>query len=52
MSPLKVLGRGYSLAFGPTGAVLHRADAVKPGDTVRIKLASGVLQTRVESSET
>jgi exodeoxyribonuclease VII large subunit len=51
MSPLKVLGRGYSLAFGPTGALLHRADAVKPGDEIRVRLAAGVVKARVESSE-
>ncbi|MFM2152085.1 MAG: hypothetical protein RL199_520 [Pseudomonadota bacterium] len=51
MSPLKVLARGYSLAFGPDGALLHRADAVSPGDAVRLRLGAGALQTRVEAVE-
>jgi exodeoxyribonuclease VII large subunit len=44
-----VLARGYSLAYGPDGGLLRRADAVKPGDAVRVRLASGGFAVRVES---
>jgi len=46
MSPLGVLARGYALARGPDGRVLRRADQVRPGDVLRLRLAEGELQAR------
>ncbi|OGL13905.1 MAG: hypothetical protein A3K12_01865 [Candidatus Rokubacteria bacterium RIFCSPLOWO2_12_FULL_71_19] len=47
LSPLAVLGRGYSLTRLPSGVVVRRAAQVEPGDAVEILLARGVLGARV-----
>ncbi|MBI2524668.1 MAG: exodeoxyribonuclease VII large subunit [Candidatus Rokubacteria bacterium] len=47
LSPLAVLGRGYSLTRLASGAVVRRAAQVAPGDAVEILLARGVLGARV-----
>ncbi|MBS2030889.1 MAG: exodeoxyribonuclease VII large subunit [Deltaproteobacteria bacterium] len=39
LSPLKVMNRGYAIAFGPSGAVLRKATDVKAGEGVRVRLA-------------
>ena len=41
LSPLKVLARGYSIAYDGAGAVATRASAFKPGDSVRVRMADG-----------
>lgn len=51
MSPLKVLARGYSVTTGPDGDVVKSTDAIRTGDAVRVKLASGALHCVVESKE-
>jgi len=48
LSPLAVLGRGYSLARSPSGAVVRRATDVSPGDAIEILLHEGTLDARVE----
>ncbi len=49
LSPLKVLGRGYSLTTDKeTGKVVFHPDQVKPGDSLRIRLAEGELDATVE----
>lgn len=48
MSPLKVLGRGYSITYSETGGVIASANQVEEGDPVSIRLKEGVLQCRVE----
>ncbi len=49
LSPLKVLGRGYSLTCEKeTGQVVFRRDQVKPGDKLRIRLSEGELDATVE----
>ena len=48
LSPLAVLGRGYSLTRLPSGAVVRRAAQAHPGDTVEILLHEGALGARVE----
>jgi exodeoxyribonuclease VII large subunit len=50
LSPLKVLGRGYSIAE-KQGAVLRRAEDVVPGDHISVKLAGGRLGCLVEEIE-
>ena len=41
MSPLKVLSRGYSMAFTEDGAVIKSASQVKTGDRIRVQTADG-----------
>lgn len=48
LSPLAVLGRGYSLTFGPDGRLLTGADRVEPGDEIKVRLRRGGLKARVE----
>lgn len=40
LSPLKVLSRGYAIAYGPAGVATSTAD-VAPGDEIRVRLADG-----------
>jgi len=40
LSPLKVLGRGYSIAYGPRGVVKSKKD-VKSGETLKLKVSDG-----------
>jgi exodeoxyribonuclease VII large subunit len=51
MSPLAVLGRGYALAQDERGRILRESRAVKTGERVRVRLASGSLRCRVEEVE-
>jgi len=53
LSPLRVLGRGYSVCFTADGGVLRDAAAVERGDQVVVKLERGelacdVVETRPE----
>jgi exodeoxyribonuclease VII large subunit len=48
MSPLRVLDRGYALATA-RGHVLTDAAAVAAGDPVRVRLARGAFDCRVEA---
>jgi len=50
LSPLAVLSRGYALVYGPDGTLLRDAAAVKPGDTVRARLADGSVEAQVTKS--
>jgi exodeoxyribonuclease VII large subunit len=50
LSPLAVLGRGYSLTLTPAGDVVERAAQVAAGDAVRILLHQGTLDCRVEGT--
>jgi exodeoxyribonuclease VII large subunit len=47
MSPLQVLERGYALATGPRG-VITAAEQVAVGEPVRVRLARGAIDCRVE----
>lgn len=50
LSPLGVLGRGYSLTTRLSdGALLRSADAASIGDMLRTRLASGEVTSRVEA---
>ncbi len=46
LSPLKVLGRGYSIAQGPKG-VVKRVDDVAPGDALRLRVSDGEISCEV-----
>ena len=48
LSPLAVLGRGYSLARLPAGIVVTSAAQVRAGDAIEILLHQGALDARVE----
>ncbi len=47
MSPLKVLGRGYAIAHGPSG-VIKKASDVKSGDKIIIKLQKDKINATVD----
>ncbi|MGH7374599.1 MAG: exodeoxyribonuclease VII large subunit [Candidatus Rokuibacteriota bacterium] len=49
LSPLAVLGRGYSLTrLLPSGAIVRSAAQTRPGDAIEILLHQGALDARVE----
>jgi exodeoxyribonuclease VII large subunit len=49
LSPLAVLGRGYSLTrLLPSGAIVRSAAQTRPGDAIEILLRQGALDARVE----
>lgn len=47
LSPLAVLGRGYSIAFGKEGKPLVSAKDVKIGDNITVKLGDGEIGAQV-----
>lgn len=47
VSPLNTLARGYSISYGPDGAVLRRAESVSEGDRLSTRLRSGRLEATV-----
>ncbi|RRJ66463.1 exodeoxyribonuclease VII large subunit [Paenibacillus oralis] len=50
LSPLKVMGRGYSLVYDERGEKLIKTLAdVEPGDSVKVKMTDGVLDCQVRS---
>ena len=48
LSPLKVLARGYSITYGPSGVVTSTS-GVAAGDDIRVRLADGDVYAQVES---
>jgi exodeoxyribonuclease VII large subunit len=48
LSPLGILQRGFSLCRDSKGLIIKDAAGVSPGDEVRVTLASGELDCRVE----
>ena len=48
LSPLAVLGRGYSLTRLASGSVVRRAAETHPGAVIEILLHEGSLDARVE----
>lgn len=50
MSPLKVMGRGYSIATN-NGAVVRSVRDVSAGDSVSLRVTDGVISCTVEESE-
>jgi exodeoxyribonuclease VII large subunit len=51
LSPLAVLGRGYSLTRRASGEVVRDAAQVMPGDAVEVLLGRGSLDCRVERTK-
>lgn len=52
LSPLAVLNRGYALVYNEAGALLKEAAAIKPGQLLLTRLASGRVESKVVRSET
>lgn len=50
MSPLKVLSRGYSVAY-KNGSVIKSADEVKVGDDISVVLTNGKINAKVTNAE-
>ena len=50
LSPLAVLGRGYSLTRTADGAIVRTARQVRPGDDVNVQLQEGRLDCRVTAT--
>ena len=50
LSPLAVLGRGYSLTRTPSGVIVRSASQVKAGDPVDVLLGEGRLDCRVTAT--
>jgi len=48
MSPLKVLGRGYSIAMDEQGRVVSSASMIQPGDALELRMEDGHVKCRVE----
>jgi exodeoxyribonuclease VII large subunit len=48
LSPLAVLGRGYSLTRLSSGVIVRTAAQARPGDAIEILLHRGALDARVE----
>ena len=52
LSPLNILGRGYSITFVmPQGAVLKEAQSLNLGDTIKTRLDKGEVLSRVTKIE-
>jgi exodeoxyribonuclease VII large subunit len=51
LSPLSVLRRGFSIAEKESGEILRDAESVKTGETVKIRLAKGMVEAKVTKSE-
>ena len=51
LSPLAVLGRGYSLTRTATGEIVRDVTQVAPGDLVEVLLGRGSLDCRVERTK-
>jgi exodeoxyribonuclease VII large subunit len=50
LSPLRVLARGYAVAFTADGTVIRRAAAMKPGDAIAVRVESGQLDCTVTTT--
>ena len=51
LSPLKVLGRGYSIAYDGDGSVATRAESFHAGDALRLRMADGDVLATVDAVE-
>ena len=48
MSPLKVLGRGYSMVLNPEGHVVKSTAGLVPGDVLTVRLSDGKATAQVQ----
>jgi exodeoxyribonuclease VII large subunit len=49
LSPLKVMQRGYSLAYDQQQRLITTVHQVQPGESLRVRLVDGQLDCRVEA---
>lgn len=49
LSPLKIMERGYNLAYSKNGQLISSIKQVKPNDIVEVKLADGSVDTKIIS---
>lgn len=47
LSPLQVIGRGYSLTYGPGNKIVRSVNELKSGDILETKLSDGTIQSKV-----
>ncbi len=50
-SPLRVLDRGYAIAYDAKGNVIRAADAVEIGEDISLRLARGRIEAQVRRRE-
>ncbi len=50
LSPLKVLGRGYSLTFAADGRTLRSVEGLAAGDRIRTRLHAGEVESEVTAT--
>ncbi len=50
LSPLKVLGRGYSLTFAADGRILRSVEGLAAGDRIRSRLHAGEIESEVAAT--
>ncbi|MDR1322063.1 MAG: exodeoxyribonuclease VII large subunit [Gracilibacteraceae bacterium] len=50
LSPLAVLGRGYGLVYGESGALITETKAARAGQAIQVRLKDGRLDCRVEAA--
>ena len=48
LSPLAVLGRGYAVAFDSRGRIIKRAEDVKTGEQIRLRVGEGEIDCTVD----
>jgi exodeoxyribonuclease VII large subunit len=48
LSPLAVLGRGYTITMGPDGKPLRSVDGVNRGENIETKVRDGTIRSKVE----
>jgi exodeoxyribonuclease VII large subunit len=51
LSPLRVLARGYSVAFDERGRAVKSASEVRPGELLRVRLHEGELSAQVVAAK-
>ncbi len=51
LSPLKVLGRGYSITLDENGSVLSSVENVRQKDRLEIRLSDGRIEAEVMTTE-
>lgn len=47
MSPMKVLSRGYGMAFDENGTVLRSTDGVRIGENITLRLSDGAVKAEI-----
>lgn len=51
LSPLKVLGRGYAIAYADGGVIISSFAQVETGDALHLRLSDGILHCHVKEKE-